>query len=85
MFPRDPSVGPTAVANALRKHKGLQVFSLIDRRSLSEAVQSTAFDPVLRALSECAHLQMVFMVAECASADAMRNLLQLPSDPVLVF
>jgi hypothetical protein len=76
MFPRDPSVGLTAFANALRKHKGLQEFSLIDRRSLLEVVQSTAFDPVLRALSEFAHIQMVFIVAECASADTMRNLLQ---------
>jgi hypothetical protein len=78
-FPRFPS-GLTALANAFRKHTGLQNFTLLDQRSLPEGTQSTVFDPVLQALSACAHLQNVFLMTQFASADAIRNLLQLPTD-----
>jgi hypothetical protein len=81
-FPRDSSE-LTALASALRKHTGLQEFSLLDWRPLPEATQSTAFDPVLQALTACPHLQQVFIMTESASTDAIRNLLQLPTDTVL--
>jgi hypothetical protein len=78
IFPRDPS-GLNALANALREHTGLQEFTLFDFCPLLEAAQSTAFDPVLQALLACPHLQRVFIKTEFASADAIRNLLQLPT------
>jgi hypothetical protein len=77
-FPRDPS-GLTALANALRKHTALQEFSWIERRSLLEAARSTAVDPVLQALSACPHLEVAFIMTTCASPDAIRSLLQLPT------
>jgi hypothetical protein len=55
----------------------------IDQRPLLEATQSTVFDPVLRALSACPHLQLVTIVTKFASADAIRNLLRLPAHTVL--
>jgi hypothetical protein len=79
IFPRDTS-GLTALANALREHTGLQEFILFDFCRLLEAAQSTTLDPVIQALSACRHLQRVFIMTEFASADAIRNLLQLPTD-----
>jgi hypothetical protein len=81
-FPRDPS-GISALANALRKHTRLQEFRLFDCCPLLESEQSTALDPVLRALSACPHLQLVLIKTQFASADAIRNLLQLPTDTIL--
>jgi hypothetical protein len=78
IFPRDPS-GLTALANTLREHTGLQEFTLFDFCPLLETAQSTALDPVLQALLACPHLQLVFVMTEFASADAIRNLLQLPT------
>jgi hypothetical protein len=78
-FPRDLS-GLKEFASALRKHAAVRTFSWIDRRdrrSLLEAAQSTAVDPILQALSACPHLQQVFIMTACASAAAIRNLLQL--------
>jgi hypothetical protein len=77
------SSGLTALASALRKHTGLQEFSWTDRCSLLEAAQSTVFDPLFQALSICPHLQQVFVKTKFASADAIRNLLQLPADTAL--
>jgi hypothetical protein len=51
---RDSS-GLTALSSAIRKHAGLQEFSLVDQRPLTEAAQSTVFDPLLRTLSTCRH------------------------------
>jgi hypothetical protein len=45
-----------------------------------EAAQNTIFDPVLQALSACPHLKIVTILTEFASADAIRNLLHLPTD-----
>jgi hypothetical protein len=81
-FPRDPS-GLTALASALRKHTGLQKFRLMDCRRLLEAAQSTTLDPVLQALSTCPHLQELTILTQFASAAAIRNLLQLPTDTAL--
>jgi hypothetical protein len=80
-FPRDLS-GLPALASALRKHTSLKEFSLMDLRSPLEAAQSAALslDPILQALSVCPHLQLAFIMTPCASADAIRSLLQLPMD-----
>jgi hypothetical protein len=43
------------------------------------AAQEYTPDPVLRALPACPHLRKVTIWSEHASADAMKNLLQLPS------
>jgi hypothetical protein len=80
-FPRDPS--ELALPNALRKHTGLHKFTLIDRRSLPEAAQSTVVDPMLQALSDCPHLRQGFIMTKFASADAIRSLLQLTTDPFM--
>jgi hypothetical protein len=81
-FPRDPS-GLNALASALLEHTGLQEFTWIDMRPPLEAAQSTAFDHVLRALPACPHLHVVFILTNFASADTIRNLLQLPTDTIL--
>jgi hypothetical protein len=76
-FPRDSS-GLAALANALREHMALEEFAWYDYISpLLEAAQSTALDPLLRALPACRHLPFVYIMTKCASADAMENLLQL--------
>jgi hypothetical protein len=77
-FPRDSS-GLTALASALRERMGLREFTLIDQHSTEEAAQSTAIDPLLQALSACPHLEVAIIMTTCASADAIRNLLQLPT------
>jgi hypothetical protein len=76
IVPSDPS-GLTALASALRTHTGLHEFSWIDMCPRLESAQITAFDSVLRALPACPHLREVKVVTKCASADAMKNLLQL--------
>jgi hypothetical protein len=62
----------------------LERFNWIDQHPLTEAAQSTTLDPLLQALSICPHLQQVFIMTKFASADAIRNLLQLPTDTVLL-
>jgi hypothetical protein len=76
-FPRDPS-GMIALANALREHTVLQEFGWYDWNG-QEAVQSAALDPVLLALPACPQLRVVTIMTKCASADAVKNLLQLQS------
>jgi hypothetical protein len=76
MFPRYSS-GPTALASALREHTALQELTWLDLGSRRETAQGTTLDPVLRALSACSHLRKVFIATKYASADAMKNLLQL--------
>jgi hypothetical protein len=75
--PRDPS-GIIALANALRQHTVLQVFGWYDWNG-QEAAQSAAPDPVLLALPACPQLRVVTIMTKCASADAVKNLLQLHS------
>jgi hypothetical protein len=70
--PSDSS-GITALASALREHKTLQEFRLLDWST----VEGTALDPVLQALPACPHLNVVAIMTRCASAAAMQNLLQL--------
>jgi hypothetical protein len=82
-FPSDPS-GVTALANALRKHTSLQEFILADSCHRLVAAQEDTLDPVLRALPTCPHLQKVIIKTRCASADAMKNLLQLQSTTELL-
>jgi hypothetical protein len=77
-FPGDPS-GLTALANALREHTALQEFAWLVGCSPMEAAQITALDPVFRTLVACPHLWKVTVMTNCASADAMKNLLQLQS------
>jgi hypothetical protein len=76
----DPS-GLIALANSLREHPALQEFNWFDFCSYDqlEAAQIATFDPVLRALSTCTHLRMVYIIAAYASADAIKNLLHLQS------
>jgi hypothetical protein len=78
-FLRDSS-GLAALANALREHTGLQTFSWVDWCPLLEGAQSTAFDSMLQVFSDCPHLRWFHIHTKCASADAIRNLLQLPTD-----
>jgi hypothetical protein len=81
-FLRDSS-GLPALANAVREYTGLQEFSLVDFCPLLEGAQSTAFDSMLQELSACPHLQRVHIHTKRTSADAIRNLLQLPTDTEL--
>jgi hypothetical protein len=85
-FPEDSS-GLTALANALREHTALQEFTWFDliSRLEAEAVQvDSSPDLVLRALPACPHLRQVSITTQCASADAMKTLLQLPRKTILV-
>jgi hypothetical protein len=79
-FPGDSS-GLTALANALREHTALQDFTWIDYVYRSQAAPGY-FSPdlVLRALPACPHLRKVVITTQCASADAMKTVLQLPKD-----
>jgi hypothetical protein len=77
-FPRDPS-GINALVNALREHTTLQELNWMDWCPLLEASHSTTLDHVLRSLQACPRLRKLTIMAECASADAMKNLLQLQS------
>jgi hypothetical protein len=69
-LPIDPS-GLAALANALRDHTTLKNFTWADPRSQTDP------DLVLRALPACPHLREVTIMTKYASADAMKNLLQL--------
>jgi hypothetical protein len=75
-FPRDP-FGLISLANSLREHTALQEFTWADFCSRLEAAQTTALDPVLRALTACPNLRKVTIMTKCASAEAMKNLLHL--------
>jgi hypothetical protein len=77
-LPRDPS-GLTALSNALKEHASLQGIIWVDHRSRLESTHLTALDPVLRALPTCRHLWRVTIMTKCASAGAIKNLLQLQS------
>jgi hypothetical protein len=81
-FPRDSS-GLTALGSAFREHTGLKEFAWWERCHLPEAGQSTALDSMLWTLSACPYLQQVAIATTFASADAIRNLLQLPTDVIL--
>jgi hypothetical protein len=79
-LPYRDSSGLTALAYALREHTGLQQIRLIDWWSFNvEAGQGTAIDPLLRALraSACPHPRTVSITTTCASASAVKRLLQL--------
>jgi hypothetical protein len=79
-FPGDSS-GRTALANALREHTALRDFTWFDCVSwLQAAPVDLAPDLVLRALPACPHLRKVHITTHCASAGAMKTLLQLPKD-----
>jgi hypothetical protein len=59
-------------------HTALQDFTWYDCCPLLEvAPQDLSPNIVLRALPACPHLQNVLIMSECASSDAMKNLLQL--------
>jgi hypothetical protein len=69
-----------ALANALREHTTLQEFTWLDIGSWQEAApQDLSVDAVLRVLPACPHLRKVDIVTERASADALKELLQLHS------
>jgi hypothetical protein len=68
--------GLDALANALQEHMALEGFAWFDCCPLLEG-PSTALDSVLRALPTCPNLQLVIIQTKCASADAIKNLLQL--------
>jgi Ran GTPase-activating protein (RanGAP) involved in mRNA processing and transport len=82
-FRRDPS-GLTALANALRDHTDLQVFSLLDICPRLEAAQDDTPDVLLQSLPACPHLRKVTIMTKYASADATKNLLQLHSTTKLL-
>jgi hypothetical protein len=82
-FP-DPSSGLTALANVLREHKALRDFTWRDDVSrLQAAPVDLSPDLVLRALPACPQLWNVSIMTQCASAGAMKTLLQLPEDTSL--
>jgi hypothetical protein len=83
IFPRDPS-GLTALANALRDHTNLQAFNWADPIFQMEAAPISGLDPVLLALPACPNLRMATIMTRYASADAMKNLLQLQSTTELL-
>jgi hypothetical protein len=84
-FPEDSS-GLAAFANALREHTALQKFWWFDLINRLEAVQmDSSPDLVLQTLPACRHLQEVSIATTCASADAMKTLLQLPKNTYLIF
>jgi hypothetical protein len=79
---RDQS-GLVMLGNALRQHSSLVDFSWFDICSPDEESQNTTLDPVLLALPACPHLRKVNISTRYAGADAVRNLLQLPTDTAL--
>jgi hypothetical protein len=94
-FSRDPS-GLTALANALREHAALKIFSWSEFGARQREVgpfgsqqpeagpQDVTPDPVLQALSDCPHLRSVTVATKCASPNTVRSLLQLPMVKVLL-
>jgi hypothetical protein len=70
--------GAAALANALREHTALQELTWFDYGS-QPGPPDLFFDPVLRVLPACPHLRRVTILTKCASADAMKNLLQMQS------
>jgi hypothetical protein len=71
------------LGNALRQHSSLVDFNWLDVCSLEEESQNTTLDPVLLALPTCPHLQKVNIATRYAGADAVKNLLQLPTNTAL--
>jgi hypothetical protein len=81
--PRDPA-GIFALANALRQHPVLNSFQWLDFVCPQEAHHNAmTLDPVFRTLPACTSLQKVTITTRRASADAIRNLLQLRSGTIL--
>jgi hypothetical protein len=79
-FPEDSS-GLTALANALREHTALREFTWFDDVfRLQAAPVDLSPDLMLRALPACPHLRKVVIKTQCASAGAIKTLLQLPKD-----
>jgi hypothetical protein len=75
------SSGLTALANALREHTALRDFNWYNYVSrLQEAPMDFSPDLMLRALPACPHLRKVSITSQCASAGAIKTLLQLPKD-----
>jgi hypothetical protein len=77
-FPGDLS-GLAALANALRQHTALEHFTWADSSWLDAKNRGPALDPVFQALLACPQLRRVLMITQCASADAVQNLLQSPT------
>lgn len=76
-FPNDPS-GMIALASAIRQHTTLQEFIWTDSMFMGAvATQGITIDPLLRALPACPHLREVTILTKCASADAIKSLLQV--------
>jgi hypothetical protein len=75
--------GLVMLANALRQHSSLVDFSWFDICSLEEESQISTLDPVLLALPACPHLRKIDISTRYASDDAVKNLLQLPTDTAL--
>jgi hypothetical protein len=72
------------LADALRQHPAMQEFMWIDTWSpRQEAQRDTSLDPLFRALPDCPHLRKATIMTECASSDALRNLLHSPRLAVL--
>lgn len=63
------------LANTLRQHAALETFVWTEHFSRRES-QDKTLDPVLRALPECPHLREVVIMTNCASKDAIRNILR---------
>jgi hypothetical protein len=76
---RQDQSGAVALAIALRERTALEYFTWFDFCSLQQAQRNTSLDPVLQALSACPHLRKVCIMTKCASADAVRKLLHLPT------
>jgi hypothetical protein len=75
-FPSDSS-GLIVLANALREHASLHEFTWFDCGSRREvAPWDFSLDLVLQALPTCPHLELVYIMTKCASADAVKNLIQ---------
>jgi hypothetical protein len=94
-FSRDPS-GLTALANALREHSAIKIFSWSEFGSRQREAgpfgslqrearpQHVTPNPVLQALPSCPHLRSVTVATKQASPITVRSLLQLPMVKVLL-
>jgi hypothetical protein len=93
-FSRDP-IGLSALANALREHSSLKIFSWSEFGSRQreagmfgsqqqETASGVVRNPVLQALPDCPHLRSVTVATKHASPITVRSLLQLPMVKVLL-
>jgi hypothetical protein len=94
IFSRDP-LGLSALANALREHSVLKIFSWSEFGSQQreagpfgsqqqEAASDVTANPVLQALPDCPNLRSVTVATKHASPITVRSLLQLPMVKVLL-